>query len=407
MALANHAIQAKGPAFPRLNLRTFSEVLESVQSLLSPPFSTVTPPPISVQPFGNHLCLDLKYSHRTSKVVVSVREPTVNTLGHSFTLPDLSQLPFIPGKTASRRLEQLGADLYSGFARGGFLKQLNKMRSENAVGCEPIFLHLFFDPADVLLIRCPWELLHDGHRFLVKEGVLEIVRHLTMESDPGQSRRAVQRASIPLTVLYVAPRPSDPDLFALPTERAALTQVQSIKINEVLPPTYEELRKRIQGNIKGGGNASLLHLDGWGQPGDFLFEAESRDRESHPVSAEAIGSLVAKRGILLAAISACHSAVVENGSDTFSSIVPRLILAGVPGVLGMQSTVETPGIERFMERFYGGLTDTAQPLSLVCAFAYARRELIETAYWYVPVLYLGGREQEGRFFEFSHGETNS
>lgn len=409
LVLINHALGAKEPASPRLSLRESSEALESVRSSLSAPPSppsSITPLPTSAQPLGNHLCLDLKYDQRTGEVIVKAHESATNAFEYSFALPDLSQLPLIPGKTSSRLVKQLGIDLYRGFVRRELLEQLNEKRGGDA-GCEPIFLHLFIDPADVLLIRCPWELLHDRYRFLVKDGELEIVRHLKFEPSPRESHRAVQRVSLPLSVLYVAPRPSDPDLYALPTERAALAQVESIKINEISPPTYDELRKRIQRNIKRGTNAYLLHLDGWGQPGSFLFEAESRDRGSHPVSAENIGSLVANRGILVAAISACHSAVVETESEAFSSIVPRLILAGVPGVLGMQSTVETPGTERFMERFYGGLTDAAQPCSFVCAFAYARKELIDTAYWYVPVLYLGGGDREGRFFEFSHEETNA
>jgi hypothetical protein len=314
-------------------------------------------------------------------------------------------------------LERFGQELYRClFQRededlAGAIEEASRRRQEGEKPL-PVHLHLCFSPEDAHLLRYPWELINDGSRFLVKEGVVEVIRHLS-RSVRCVSEHETRR--IPLDVLYVGPRPKDlkPSLSwyeAESVEKVCRSRGRNF-FGNVLPPTYEKLGKLLNETTR-----SILHFDGLGEFVDLCPKCrlvstgekvcnqcggnlqstaclyfESGEREADPRSADDIGALVARSGISLVVISACYSGAVKDSgiSGVYKSIVARIILAGVPAVVGVQSAVGEKDMEKFLESFYRELDASG---NLVNAMSHGRWAMVgaSSAYWCIPVLYLCG-----------------
>ncbi|HSH79909.1 MAG TPA: CHAT domain-containing protein, partial [Herpetosiphonaceae bacterium] len=104
------------------------------------------------------------------------------------------------------------------------------------------------------------------------------------------------------------------------------------------------------------------------------------------VAAGEFGSLLYNAHIRLAVLLACESARI-SGRTVWSGLAPKLLLAGVPAVLGMQYPVYDDYANLFARTFYASLLRTGD---VVAAMRAARRADVREA-WYSPVLYLRRR----------------
>ncbi|MBN1177750.1 MAG: CHAT domain-containing protein [Anaerolineae bacterium] len=317
------------------------------------------------------------------------------------------------------REKKLGKHLYDwlGDQVKGSLRESRKYTN----AALPVHLYFHAEEYPLFVISCPWELIHDGKRHLAverNEFGISLVRHLIYGDKPLRLGTA-----LPIRVLYVAPRLHHAEL----PEWTAREEWEAIPLScrvQQEPDdicTFDALRAR----LKAGSSATILHFDGhgcWGAQcpdptcrwisdddalrceacGADLCEIEStsylffetEDGEIDPVSAERFQNCVEGRGLAAIILSTCESAAV-GGSSVFNSMAPGLFLAHIPALVGMQFSIKVKPAYDFMQAFYDVLGQTG---CLTEAVAAGRDELKTTPDWYVPVLYLRGEDDEGRFF---------
>jgi uncharacterized protein YggU (UPF0235/DUF167 family) len=245
---------------------------------------------------------------------------------------------------------------------------------------QTLTVELRFDPDLVRFARYPWELLHDGTRFLLQSGAINLSRYLTF---PEPVRPLETRS--PLEVLIVSARPKDqPPLVsefdALQAAFRSSVREDKLDLGYLLPPTWDALMDWLLAGAPG-----VLHFEGHGaftRTGLLVFEDE--DGTSDPVDATTLGSAFYGTDLRLAVLSACESAKAA-GESLLGSVAPSLILAGIPAVVAMQQSLPDAVANRFSRGFYNALLAGQDIESAVAA---GRKQLIRTTFWHVPTLYL-------------------
>jgi CHAT domain-containing protein len=114
------------------------------------------------------------------------------------------------------------------------------------------------------------------------------------------------------------------------------------------------------------------------------------------VSAERLVAVLGN--IRLIVIHACQSAMVDDDGGLLTGVAPALsIVSGA--VVAMQLTIAIPAATRFSQVFYDQLLTKEK--SLQEAVAQGRQvlftEAADGASWYVPTLYIRGREQQALY----------
>jgi hypothetical protein len=332
-------------------------------------------------------------SHEDGKIWTRVRH---SERVYDFALPQYKGPS--PTQTPVTARQELGRFLF------GVLFEDQKTRNElllaldqNAASRHPLGVHLHFEHNSACLLHYPWELIHDDERFLAQNGSVEIIRRLEFPRRPSPITDLVY-VSLPLPILYVAPRPTDQRGLSSFEEKVLSELPQHIGMRKVLPATHKEVERHLQ-----DGAFHVFHFDGYGRAGDLMFEKEytpTSAATSEPMSAVEMKTLLSKRELRVAVLSACDSATIPNPHETFSSICSSLIKAGVAGVVGMQAVINASNAASFVQRLYETFADRNNPLPLVDAVSAARRKLASSADWFVPVLYLRCGDDEGRFFVY-------
>lgn len=265
----------------------------------------------------------------------------------------------------------------------------------------------------------PWELLHDGQRFLLHRRV-QLSRYIAYDAVPPR-----QPVGDRLRVLLVSPRASDigqlsqaePDAI-----RAGIAQAETVSVESLPTPTWRGLSAYLTATAT---PPQVIHFDGHGtfgkrcqvcehlhhstkvvtcqRCGASLPEAqgflafEDPQGKADFVSARSLASLVADKGIALAVLSACQSGMAVTGESVFNGTAQQLIDAQVPAVVAMQYSVRVQEARDFTEQFYRVL---GQGGSAQAALSEGRKWMgVEGNQWYRPVLYLRWRENEiGQLF---------
>ena len=114
------------------------------------------------------------------------------------------------------------------------------------------------------------------------------------------------------------------------------------------------------------------------------------------VSAERLAAVLGD--IRLIVIHACQSAMVDDDGGLLTGVAPALsIVTGA--VVAMQLTIAIPAATRFSQVFYDQLLTKQK--SLQEAVARGRQilfaEAADGASWYVPTLYIRGRDQQALY----------
>jgi len=327
---------------------------------------------------------------------------------------------------APEYLEKIGQALFQALLptheRVGQVFQSALRKAEDAGATLHLRLKFAADSAKrSRLADYPWELIHDGTRFLLDRRV-QLSRYIACDAVPPQ-----QPLGDRLRVLLVSPRASDVGQLsdAEPEAiRAGLEKAEAVSVEQLLTPTWRELSIYL---TKPDNAPQVLHFDGHGifgkrckqerckhlhastkvetcqscgaplpeAQGFLAFEDEQGKAEF--ISASKLASLVTDRGIALVVLSACQSAMAVTGGSVFNGTAQQLIDAEVPAVVAMQYSVRVKEARDFAEQFYRVL---GQGESALAALSEGRKWMdVAGNQWYRPVLYLRWRENEaGQLF---------
>lgn len=337
------------------------------------------------------------------------------------------------GSPSPKRLEIIGKNLYNTIFGNEKIRRLLWQSLNSYGGNTPMFV-LHFRDAGRYLQTYPWELLHDGEKFLFDAQGASLVRWI----DFGQKSQHIQAIQLDdtLNVLMVDPRPKMPEKYSElpPLDRdvlqSHLTDVSSqLIIHNIESVSFLSTLTTISNTLLPK-KIHAIHIDAHGDFGwlcercDFLNPSAtthcrnkkcgrsiSDDQHSQGylafqksngslawVDGDQLGKAIAKNNINLVFLSACDSGLVAEG-NVFNSVAGALIKQGVPAVVAMQLPVEVESTKTFVYSFYNALLNY-KPLG--SAVPFARTSLSEfDDTWYRPVLYLrtDATNIEGRIFE--------
>ncbi|MBD2510127.1 CHAT domain-containing protein [Nostoc muscorum FACHB-395] len=280
----------------------------------------------------------------------------------------------------------------------------------------------------------PWELVHDGEKFLFQRNVI-ISRYIAHETVPPRLLPTDK-----VNVLLASSRASDSDLnlHSLDDQeveaiRQVLANAGHINLVELKNVTREKLEKYLREH-QGEDAPHVLHFDGHGifakrcshchtvnrykaeecsnseckktefaQPKGYLVFENGKKPDyvsatgfSESLRLSSLGDGKNKSGgIALVVLSACQSAMALDGDWVFNGVAQNLISIQIPSVVAMQYSVSVEYAKKFAELFYHSL---GLKNSLVTAISQARGNMEnqnERNQWYRPVLYLRWQDNEG------------
>ena len=261
----------------------------------------------------------------------------------------------------------------------------------------------------------PWELIHDGHRFMLHRRV-RISRYIAYDAIPPR-----QSTGNRLRVLLVSPRASDITALSDAEPNAILTGIanaESTSLEQLPESTWRALSTYL---TEAKTPPQVLHFDGHGifgkrcqicghlhdstkveicqKCGAPLPEAqgylafEDEQKRADFISAKSLAGLLADKGITLAVLSACQSGMAVVGESVFNGTAQQLIDAQIPAVVAMQYLVLASAAANFTEQFYRIL---GQKGTLLDAIGQGRTWMgFDSNQWYRPVLYLRWRDNDG------------
>jgi len=269
-------------------------------------------------------------------------------------------------------------------ARRGFTKKSVRLR-------------LHFDRAGSLA-GLPWELLFDGERFLCLSAETPIVRHPEF-SDTSESFPARR----PFRLLAVLPEPlrqadldAHGELLDLQKELESRIREGSVVVEPLEKPTFSGLLER----LKAEPPVQALHFVGHGEAlsefgdGALCFEKDGRIRHPDAVPGFALAPILSDakdlRFVFLNACEGGRSASIEDPGN----LAHRLLEAGVPAVLALQTPIGNRAAKTFSRVFYHLLTKGCPVEESVAAGRQALQSGAFGLAWASPVLYL--RAQTGQ-----------
>lgn len=331
---------------------------------------------------------------------------------------------FVNGRPANDRLEVIGKKLYNMVFRAETDDLHASLRSYMYQPDEGAVLVEFHIPDEGSLLQAyPWELLHDGDRFLFIQGGVYPVRRV----DCNQKMRTFEPEEA-LRVLLVDPQPRGlpAELSDLARSDLAWSDRRHLRelsdqypgrfafqsLDAALPITT--LAKLLAYFRKPGYVTSIVHVDTHGEygwlcqckrvnlPGVETCECgktrardqkdqgylafEDKEGSLNWIDGEQLAGRLGHQDVRAVVLSACKSGTV-GGASTFNSIAGALVRNGIPAVVAMQFSVSVPATKILVQTLYGSLVSGA---SLTEALGQVRRDLFPEHRddWYRPVLYL-------------------
>ena len=220
--------------------------------------------------------------------------------------------------------------------------------------------------AAALLLGLPWELLHDGKRYLFQGPRPTRVRRRL----PNTEGSLVPVFAPPIRILLITARPEDTACAYLDHRVSALPLVQAmeslpglVQIEILTPPTLPELARALEGARAAGAPYHVVHFDGHGVYdrkvglGGLCFEhpqdtAKLEHRRHITITTNELGPLLRNHHIPLVFLEAAQSAQAEQASE---SVASALLKVGIASVVAMSHGVLVETARRFVAAFYGAL----------------------------------------------------
>ncbi len=276
------------------------------------------------------------------------------------------------------------------------------------IGAEPARIEQAREAATAML-ALPWELLHDGQRFLFQGAHATRVRRRL----PGTEVQAPLQLALPIRILLISARPEDDAcgyidhrLSALPLVDAAEALPGQIELHILQAPTFAGLQDELARARHENTPYHVVHFDGHGVYdakqglGGLCFEhasdaEKSMQRRHELIYTDKLGPLLHAHRIPLVFLEACQSAQAGTATE---SVATALLKVGVASVVAMSHSVLVETSRRFVARFYQSLVNGARVGAAMLA---AQQELAANAVrgtlfgegefclqdWFVPVLY--------------------
>jgi hypothetical protein len=324
------------------------------------------------------LRLTLQLSDREEGLAVRVVEtPVGEPAGADVVLQRIEDLLRMVSQPGAH--EDVGRGLFRALLPGDLGELYRAAYTQATVSGQPLTLELRFDPDLVQAVRYPWELLHDGTRFLVQSGTVRLTRTLSYPEP-----LPVPPASGPLEVLYVAAHPTGQS--PLEAGYQALEQgLRTARVSDqldlayLLPPTWDALMDWLL-----AGAPHVIHFEGHSEftrTGRLVFE--DPQRKADPVDASVLADACYDSRLRLIVLTAAGTR--DDGETWLSSTAASLVLAGIPAVVAFQRTLPAVAASGFVRAFYAALIAGED---LPTAVEAGRKPLLRTPFWSIPSLYV-------------------
>jgi hypothetical protein len=324
----------------------------------------------------------------------------------------LRELDLVKGEDLTGNLSQrVGETLFATlFSNNDMYAKLSV-----ALQSKPVALQLRFAEKAVALSRYPWELLHNGDRFLgMQGGGLQITRYITFPEPPSPLQ-----VDLPLRVLFISPRPEEVKPILPDAEVPAVLQEHLFKCERLDPPTWDALRERLAQARRENQPYHIIHFDGhgnvdlvcpnpkcgkvygpaldtcpecdydlsWGTTPEGYLSFERENHKKNNISAIELRQLLSNDdpglNSRLMVLSACRSGDAR-GESVFNGVAPSLIQAGIPSVVAMQGMVSVNTSKDFMQSMYENLAKTG---NIAQAVNEAKWSVLRKNF-FMPALYL-------------------
>ncbi len=275
--------------------------------------------------------------------------------------------------------EDVGRGLFRTLLPGELDELYRAAYTQATVSGARLALDLHFDGSLVRLARYPWELLHDGTRFLLRGGTVSLTRVFGFPAPvPPYEPRG------PLEILTAAPQPDGqpalaPVAGALAEALDDALRADVVDVGQLFPATWDALLEWLF-----SGGPDVLHFEGHGdftRTGRLFFEDARGGVDA--VAAEDIGAAFYSTALRMVALSASEASGA-GAESALSSIAPVLVAAGVPVVVATQYTLPQAEATRFWRVLYAALLAGEDVESAVAA---GRHALRRTPHWHAIALY--------------------
>jgi hypothetical protein len=282
-------------------------------------------------------------------------------------------------------LVAMGRELFAALDQAGVGEAVRVAANQARLSQDRLLLQLRFDEGAVALATLPWELLHDGRRYLLAAGAVDLTRYITY----SESSVPID-VQAPLRVLFIGSAPKDLPKLDSAASLAAIQGAAGLAVEVLSPPTYDALLQRIVDTPR----PHVLHFDGHGmvEGNHSCVCFEQANGNADLIDVNVLQNALYTR-VALVVLNACATAALDASMGSlFQAMAPALIQAGIPAVVGMQFPLTDRSAVRFVHAFYQAI---ARGEKLTVAMAYARRWLYREGSWYIPTLYLRTGDPEG------------
>ena len=216
------------------------------------------------------------------------------------------------------------------------------------------------------LLGLPWELLHDGKRFLFQGAQPTRVRRRL----PGTEGFGVPVVATPIRILLITARPEDDACGYIDHRASALPLVEAmealpglVKLHVLSPPTLPALRdeldrarapaSRITSSTSTATASMTLRSASAGSASSIpRTPASSKSAATSSPPPTRSARCCADHRIPLVFLDACQTALAEQASE---SVASELLKVGVASVVAMSHSVLVETARRFVEAFYKAL----------------------------------------------------
>ena len=244
-------------------------------------------------------------------------------------------------------------------------------------------IRLRIEPTELHAI--PWELCYDAETatFLAQDPRTPLVRSLLGTFSRGKLAGGRLRVCVAMATLADLPPLEAAD------EAARIEDAFAALDSRVTVQPMMASLDGLQDALRRGPN--VLHFIGHGgfdaDAGGYLVFDDGRGGPQM-ADAEVLASYLRGSSVRLAVLNACESARTDP-ADSFAGVAPRLVQAGLPAVVAMQTLLPDAAAPVFSGAFYRGLADglpvdAAVTAGRVALFGHAPAR----ADWSIPVLYL-------------------
>jgi hypothetical protein len=287
--------------------------------------------------------------------------------------------------------QRIGRTLYRALTadpRGA--QALGSVRDNATASNQPLALNLRLPPGAGELAALPWELLWDDGSLPLLLGrgrVSACTRYL----DLPQALPGPRPHTLPLRILALVPHAGIPEPLREQEQHARrrawqpLLDSGQVTMEELGPVTRQALVDRLQREPL----PDVVHYYGHGcyRNGGGALLLDEADSGECWTNAEALAALLGS--VRMVTLFACQGAAVDHTHSLLSGVAPALSAAGVPIVVGMQTSVRVAAATRASGVMYRALAagwSVQQALSLARQALYVEEN--DRASWYVPVLYI-------------------